>query len=201
MKEINFRYTNHDSYSLARSFLTMGGMILFAVAIELFLFYLPINWQALAAIGTVIRGIGMGAGAFLGIYLGFKLSRRIFDKQGSVILNGNEIILKTNKRERKIAIENILEIKKDIFAKYDGLRFKDVKSFGPLFTKHSIVTAEKEIFVMSSVEEGWTKAGKEVFGRDNPMPIYSIDDAFKEVDAYVKKIKQESKESQESQEE
>ncbi|MCL2565619.1 MAG: hypothetical protein FWE24_07410 [Defluviitaleaceae bacterium] len=197
MKEINFRYTNHDSYSLARSFFTMGGMIIFASVIEFILFNLPVDWTALGTLGIVIRGIGIGIGVFLGIYLGFKLSCRVFDKHGSIILNDNEIILKTSKGNQQAAIENILEIKKEIFAKFDGLRFKDTKTFGPLFTKHSIITAEKEIFVMSSIAEGWEKAGKEVFGRENPVPIYSIDEAFKEVDAYVKKVKQESKETQE----
>ena len=197
MKEINFRYTNHDSYSLARSFLIMVGMIVFASVIDILLMSLPLDWQAMGNTGIVIRSAAMALSGGFGIYLGFKLSLKFFDSQGSVIIKDGEIILKKGKKEQSADIANIIEVRKDMFAKFDGLRFKDNKAFGPLYTKHSIVSKDYEIFAMASVKEGWEKAGKEVFGRENPVPLYSIDAAFKEVSAYVKEIKDKDKQAAE----
>ena len=197
MKEINFRYTNHDSYSLARSFLLMGGLIIFASVIDIILMSLPIDWAALGTPGVVVRSAAMIISGGFGMYLGFKLSLKLFDLQGSVIIKDSEIILKKGRKVQSADISEIIEVRKDMFAKFDGLRFKDNKAFGPLYTKHSIVTKNHEIFAMASVKEGWEKAGKEVFGRENPIPIYSIDDVFREVSAYVKAAK--SKDAQDVQ--
>jgi len=189
MKELKFRYTDHGSYSLARSFLIMIGMVLIASGVDLIFIALPIDWQALGATSNVIRSILMALGAIAGIYLGFKASLKLFDREGVAILDADKLILKLGRKEHEFYIKDIEEVGKDIFAKYDGLRFKDTKPFGPLFTKHSIMTDKGEFLVMASVEEGWIKAGKSVFDKENPVPIYSIDDAFKEINRYVNEVK------------
>ena len=197
MKEVNFRYTNHDSYSLARSFLLMAGMIIFASVPDFLLLSLPVDWQAAGTVGVAVRAVCMVISGGFGIYLSFKLSLRLFDGQGSISMTDSEITLKTGKKVQKAAIKDIVEVRKDIFAKFDGLRFKDSKAFGPLYTRHSIVTKEQEFFALASVKEGWEKAGKEVFAKENPMPIYSIDGAFKVLSVYVDEIKKQENEEAE----
>ena len=187
MKELKFRYTNHEWYSLVRSFLVLFGIILIVSAIDFTLLALPFDWHT--TVGTVVRSTGLFIGAVCGGYIGFRISRKIFDKEGSVILTDDEVIVKLGKKERKFAIKDINEVYGDTFAKFDGLRFKDAKVFGPLYTKHSIVSARGEFFVLASIEEGWIKAGCTIWGKDNPIPEYSLDVAFDEVRDYVEEVK------------
>ena len=184
MKELRFRYTNHEWYSLVRSFLILIGMILVASVIDIVLLALPVNW--LSAVGTVVRSVGLVIGLSVGAYLGFRTSRKLFDKEGTVTLADDKITIKLGKKEREFDITDIEEITRDTFAKFDGLRFKDTKSFGPLFTKHSIVTEKGEFSVMSSIAEGWEKTG---LGKDNPIPIYSLDDAFESVRRHFDRVR------------
>lgn len=188
MKELKFRYTDHGSYGLARSFFVMVGMVAFASGIDFIMFILPVNWLALGTAGSVIRAVLMGAGVVVGIYLGFRLALKLFDREGTVIIDDDKLIIKLGRKEHKFYIKDIKEVNKDIFARFDGLRFKDNKTIGPLFTKHSIITDNGEFFVMASTNEGWTKAGKSIFDKENPVPIYSIDNVFKEISAHVKEV-------------
>jgi len=160
-------------------------MVIFASTADLILEFMPVSWQNTGIAGVIIRAVCVALSGGFGVYLGFKLSLKLFDKKGTIIIKDSEIILKKGKREQKTEIKDILEVRKDMFAKFDGLRYKDTKAFGPLYTKHSIITEERELFALASVAEGWEKAGREVFGRENPVPIYSIDTAFKELAAYV----------------
>jgi len=193
MKELNFRFTNHDSYSLARSFIIMFGMIIFASISDIIMVSLPVDWFSMGNAGVAIRGASMAICAGFGIYLGFRITLKLFDNQGSIIIKDNIVILKKGRKEQSADIKDIVEVRKEMFAKFDGLRYKDSKAFGPLFTKHSIVTKERELFALASVQEGWMKAGKEVFGRENPVPLYSIDDAFKELARHVDEVKKQEK--------
>lgn len=187
MKELKFRYTNHEWYSLVRSFLIMIGIVLIVSVIDFILLALPIDWQT--TFGTVVRSIGLAVGAVAGVYLGFIISCKVFDKEGIAILNDGEIVLKLGKKEQRFFIKDIEEVCKDTFAKYDGLRFKDTKTIGPLYSKHSIVTARGEFSIMASIEEGWKKAGMSVLGKENPVPIYSVDEAFEKLSRHVDMVK------------
>jgi len=193
MKELKFRYTNHEWYSLVRSFLILIGVILIVSAIDFALLSLPFDWHATS--GSVIRSIGLVIGAICGGYIGFKIARRLFDREGSVTLTDKEVIVKLGKKEWNFEINDISEVYGDTFAKFDGLRFRDAKAFGPLYTKHAIVTARGEFFVTSSIEEGWVKAGSSIWGKDNPIPEYSLDVAFDEVRDYVEEVKGRGKEA------
>ena len=187
MKELKFRYTNHEWYSLVRSFLILIGVIVIVSAIDFVLLALPLDWHAVH--GSVVRSVGLIIGGIGGGYIGFKITRRLFDKEGSVILTEDEVIVKLGKKERRFAIKDIDEVYGDTFAKYDGLRFKDTKALGPLYTKHAIVTARGEYIVTASIEEGWEKSRETVWGKDNPIPTYSLDVAFDEVRDYVEEVK------------
>ena len=195
MKELKFRYTNHDWYSLARSFLILIFVVLIVSIIDVILLAIPLDWQA--AFGVAVRSIGLVVGAVAGSYVGFKIACKLFDKHGSVVLADDKIIIKLGRKERTFAIKDITEVYGDTFAKYDGLRFRDAKTMGPLYTKHTIVTAKGEFFVLASIEEGWEKSGSTVFGKDNPIPTYSLDIAFDEVKDHVEEIQGRLKEQEE----
>jgi len=198
MKKLKFRYTNHEWYSLVRSFLIFIGVVLIVSAIDFVLLALPFDWHSTS--GTVVRSIGLIIGAICGGYIGFKISRKLFDKEGSVTITDNEILVRLGKKEWDFAINDIKEIYGDTFAKFDGLRFKDTKTFGPLYTKHAIITSKGEFFVTASIEEGWEKAGSTIWGKDNPIPEYSLDVAFDEVRDYVEEVKGRGKVDSESEE-
>jgi len=189
MKTLKFRYTDHGSYSLARSFFMTIGLIILVSIADLLWFYVPINFLALGTFGTVIRVIFMLAGAFAGMYLGFRASCSLFDREGTIILNNDSIEVKIGRKSHKIYITEIESVEMSVFAKYDGLRFKASKALGPLFTNHTIMTTRGELSVMASAKEGWEKAGKDIFGRESPTPTYSIDDAFAELSSHVDKLK------------
>ena len=192
MKELKFRYTNHEWYSLVRSFLILVFLVLFVSVIDIVLLALPLDWQAMH--GSVIRSIGLIIGAAGGAYVGFKIACRLFDKEGSVVLTNNEVIVKLGKKERTFAIQDIEDVYGETFAKFDGLRFKNTKTMGPLYTKHAIVTERGEFFVLASIEEGWEKSRGVVLGKDNPIPTYSLDIAFDEVKDHVEGIQARLKE-------
>ena len=189
MTETEYRVTNHEWYSIVRSFMVMGLMFLLISVFTLITDAIDPEWLHFTIGGTIVKAIGIAASMVGAVFLSVKWSAKLFDKKSSMAIVDETITITRGSKKVQIYLHEISEVRKRTFAAYNDKKDKDARIFGSLYVEYIVVT-ERGVFCEScSVAEGWEKMDKKLMSQDGFIPKYTIDEAYSKLEVIVREQK------------
>jgi len=189
MTDMQYRVTNHEWYSIVRSFIVVGLMFLFVTLFSLATSLLDPMWLNFSIGGTVVKSIGIIISVCASVFLSVKWSVKLFDKKSSMTISDETITIKKGKKETKIYLHDISEVRKRVFASYSDRKDRDSRLFGPLYVEYIVVTGRGVFCESCSVAEGREKMEGKILNKDGFLPKYTIDETYSKLEKIVEEHK------------
>ena len=189
MKAMEYRVTNHEWYAIVRSFIIVGMMFVFVYITGLLMGLVDSQWLHFSMGGTVVKAISALISIGGGTYCGIKWTAKLFDKKSTMVIDDEKVILTKSGKQYQLDLSDIKEVRKRIFVAYGDRKDKDSKIFGPLYVEYVVVSERGVLCESCSVAEGWEKMEKKFLNKDGFIPEYTINEAYKKLEAIVEERK------------